>query len=255
MNLEEIKKNVSDFLNYLISQLQFSQEELAATMGIKQGRLSKYLNNKELPNAEFIINLARKANVTVDEIYSFNKDTSKKPQINVEGFINIVGNNNNVAGRDIFINSSIKKRFEFTPTEDHISSTQSSKLKTIVDDIVELEKKTRQKPKSHQAIWSAFNRHMGVTYYRETPRDQFNKAEAYLMKWKGRLQSQKKFINSETDDWRKKRFSAIYARAKSKLSWGKEDVQNYILGKYGVDSLKHLSNDDLEKVYKYFFGK
>lgn len=253
MNLEEIKTNVANFLIYLMEKLELTQEGLAAILGIKQGRLSKYINEKEMPNAEFIVNLSKVAGVSIDEIYSFNKKEINPQMINVEGFMNIIGNSNNVAGRDILINSSIKRRFEFTPGEDNISSDQASKLKKIVDQIVELEKKTRQKPKSHQAVWSAFNRHMKVTYYRECRKENYPQAEAYLMKWKGRLQSQKKFMNTETEEWRKVKFTGIYARAKSALGWGKEDVHNYIRGKYGVDSLKDLKNEDLESFYRYIF--
>jgi transcriptional regulator with XRE-family HTH domain len=251
LNEYSIKKGISSFLFGVMKELGLTQEGLADLLGINQGSLSKYLNEKEIPKIDFLVKLSNITNYKLEDILN-----SEGKEIKIQtGGITVSGNNNITANGSVNLYPKISIRKEYVSQPDDISSAQASRLKELVDQLVELEKKAKQKPKSHQAIWTALNRHMKVTYYREIKATEYFNAETYLMKWKGRLQGQRNYIKNEPDEWRKSRYTAIYARAKLQLNMSREDVHNYIRGEFSVESLKDLSNDDLDRLYKRFMAK
>lgn len=254
-NEYSIKKSIASFLFNLMKELELTQKELANLLGISQGRLSKYLNEKEIPKIDFLIKLSNITKIKLEDILN-NEGKEIKIQI---GGININGskdlNDNIITGGNINLFPKISVQKKYVSQPDDITPAQASHLKDLVDQIVELEKKIKQKPKSHQAVWRALNRYMKVTYYREIKKEDYFKAEAYLMKWKGRLMSQKSFIKNENNEWRMLRYKAIYTKAKKQLGMTREDLHNYIYAEFNVSSLKDLSDEDLDKLYKRFMKK
>lgn len=125
----------------------------------------------------------------------------------------INGDKNIQIGGDIHINSHIKRVTQYSPGPDDITGEQANDLKDKVNEIVDLEQKTKKKPKTYGAVWNALNRKMGVTYYREIKKDQFEQAMLYLSQWAGRLKRGLK--RTDEDDWRKETQRAIFAAARN----------------------------------------
>ncbi|EFA27725.1 putative DNA-binding protein, partial [Haemophilus influenzae HK1212] len=119
--------------------------------------------------------------------------------------------------------------------------------------IVKLEKAVKQKPKSFQAVWSSLNRHCGVTAYRLIALQDYEKAELYLRKWVGRLNSSKSAPKKVGNQWRKTKYSYIHTNVKQ---MGIEPLlRQHLQEKYSAGSLTDLSDDQLTKVYQFIAGK
>lgn len=165
----------------------------------------------------------------------------------------IHGNKNIQVGGDILINSHIKRVTQYTPGPHDITGEQANKLKDKVNEIVELEQKVKKKPKTYGAVWNALNRKMGVTYYREIKKDQFEKAMLYLGQWAGRLKTSLK--RTDEDEWRKEIQKAIFAAARNQLGWTKDALDAYIYERYGKESVRDLSKEELEQLKNIIFAK
>ena len=74
---------------------------------------------------------------------------------------------------------------KFIPGPEHISGEYAQRLKEIAHEIVEsLAVKGADIGKSYQRIWSDFNAHFGITYYRELPREKAEDGIKYLQQWR-----------------------------------------------------------------------
>lgn len=248
----ELKKRISVFLNKILEQFGITQKELASLLGIKQGRLSMYVQGKELPNLEIVIKIAELGGVSVDELIKTDIQP-KKEEIYFAGNGNIVPINGDVNidslhQGDIYNNTSVKKTYKYTYQNGDLTEEQAAILKEIVDEIVTLEKLLKQKPKTYAGVWGALKRKFKVGYYRKIPEDRFEEAKSYLKQWIGRLERQKKAPNSDPD-FRKKKYTAINTVTKKELGWSKEYLTNYIFAEFKVESLKDLSDSALTKLY------
>lgn len=163
---------------------------------------------------------------------------------------NITGNNNLQAAGDINVYNNppvIKRKTQYAPQPGDISGEQANQLKDLVNKAVEYEAQVKRKPKKHGAIWSALNKEMGVTYYREIKACQFEKAKQYVAHWGARLKRGLK--RADEEEYRKERQKAIFAAARNQLGWTKERLDAYILAKYGKDSIRYLAVNELEQLY------
>lgn len=259
---------ISEFLYRKLEELELTQAQLAKALSIPAGRLSKYLNMKETPRLEFVLELVTRLEFDIHTLLQHKENILMKNQSDSTGSITnndisisnsdnaVVGNNNVVNNGEMYVNTVIRPpKRAYVPSEKDLTAEQASKLKSLVDEIVELETKSRTRPKRHQAIWSALNRKMKVTYYREIPRDKYIIAEMYLMKWKGRLSNQKKYIKNENEEWRKSRYKAIYTRFKKELNMNEIDIKLYLEQKHGISSLKEMSDELLDKFYHQLFSR
>lgn len=141
----------------------------------------------------------------------------------------------------------IRTKAEVKPNETHISQEMARKIKDLVDEIVALEPKVRKNPRPYSGVWAALNKHCGVTTYKLIPLDHYTKAETYLRKWIGRLQSTKSAPKKMGSDYRNKKYAYI------KLNTEQLGIEGWLdellRVKYGVTSLKDLTDEELQKVY------
>lgn len=168
--------------------------------------------------------------------------------INVKGDGNIIGNNNTYVRTEKLTHNVTA---EVRPGEEHITEEQAAAIKRMVNQIVELEAVTKRNPKSHQAVYGALNNRFKVTRYRLHKREKWPEIESYLRQWIGRLSSTASAKRS-APDWRKSKYSYIKINVRQ---LGLEDKLNeLLLSRYGVASIKDLSDDDLEVVYRTVAG-
>lgn len=165
------------------------------------------------------------------------------------GNLKVVGDNNTVAGRDV-INTEkhvTVTKAEVNPGDEHISDEQASKLRELVNDVVEYENLTKKRPKTYGSVWSMLNNHCNVPKYRLIRKEDFEKAVTFLLKWKGGLSGKKSARKG--DRWREDRVKAIHTIMR------KYDLErkyrNYLSKKFDAESTLELTDEELEKTYRY----
>lgn len=250
---EAIKKRVGGVLQDLLDSGPFTQRDLAAKLGIKQATLWQYLNGEALPGLEVLIKIAELTGKSLDWLVRVETPLSskEKDQVHIQATNVALGSRSIAAGRDVYVNTKIHRTHKYEPKPGDITSEQASRLKELVNDIVELEKETRTHPKGYAGVWNALNRHCGVTYYREIKEAQFDDAEVYLSRWMGRLKKGLKRVDK--DRWRNDKYGAIFARTKQ-LGISKDEVDELLWSRYNKGSLKDLTQQELQKFYVYIFG-
>lgn len=139
------------------------------------------------------------------------------------------------------------------PGEIHISDQQKVVLQGLVKDVVDTELKLKQKPRSYQSVWSALNAHCKVSAYALIASADFEKAKKYLNEWMGRLHSMTTAPIKDGDAWRKRHYA--YIKINSKSPQDSEAVSQYMMKNFKLISLTELSNDQLDKLYRYVAGR
>lgn len=139
-----------------------------------------------------------------------------------------------------------------TPGKMHITEVQRGTLHQLVDKVVQAEAALRKAPKTHRAVWAALNRHCGVSSYQLIALGDFDKAEKFLRQWLGRLHASPTAHRKVGSDLRKQRYS--YIKVNSKSPEDSAALQRHLKAKYGVESISDLSNEDLERVYRFVAG-
>lgn len=218
-------------------------------LGVDASSLSGYLKSKESPRIEVVIKIAEIGGVTLDELIKTDKPPEKKEIFvsvgSVSGNGNIVGS---IAGGDIYLNTTVKKTYKYEYQKGDLLEAQAAKLTRLVNEIVELEKEVKRKPKNHAAVWNALKRKFNVAYYRKIKEEDFPAAEAYLMMWRGRLTRPLKRIDNA--EYRKMRYKSIFTMAQKNLGWAKNDIDNYIYELYNKDSIRDITDKELENLYQ-----
>ena len=130
----------------------------------------------------------------------------------------------------------------------HISDDQAALLSRLVREIVELEKRQKQKPKGFQAVWLGVNAHCRVTQYRLIPAESFEKAEKYLRQWIGRLNSMASAPVADNDAWRKRRYA--YIKINTKGDEGSAWLATYLTRTFGKTTLTDLDDPGLDRTYR-----
>lgn len=164
--------------------------------------------------------------------------------------IHINGDNVQFAGRDInhhHINPRIVTVVKPQHGIEHITEEQVAELHRLKDEIIRLETLIKKKPVTYQGVWSALNKSMKVGAMRMIPLEKFPKAEKYLREWIGRLNSMPSAPIKDGDAWRKRKYAYIKINSKNDA----KAVDAYMSKNFDVTSLTELSNDDLDKVYRY----
>lgn len=71
----------------------------------------------------------------------------------------------------------------------NISLAQRANLKSLVEEVVELElKHNPNQTKTARSVWASLNRHCGVTTYTLIRAQDYEKAERFLTLWRGKLE-------------------------------------------------------------------
>ena len=223
------------------------QKDLAQLIGIKPGRLSAYIQGKEMPRVEVIIKLAEIGGLSVDDLLKSDKPPEKK-----EIVVSVGDNANNVAGvvyGTVYQNTTVRPIYQYTYQPGDLTEEQAAKLQQMVEEIVQMENTVKRAPKSYAAVWNAIKKKFKVGYYRKIRTEDFDKVQIYLKSWKGRLLRSKTVRKKDNNLYRKERYKSIFSIAIKELNWRKADVDNYIYAEYGKTSAKDLTDEQLDQLY------
>lgn len=174
-----------------------------------------------------------------------------QPEPAPAGSVNVSGNNHIVASGSAQV-TVIKTekvvhrtRPVTNPGVEHITEEQAFRIKTLVDEVVRLEKLICRPPAGYAAVWPALNRHCGATSYKLIRADRFEKAIKYLQEWTGRLRSSGS-AQKKDPEWRKSLFRAIHARSRGQEA----RLDTLLTQKYSTSSMGELTDDALDALYR-----
>jgi len=168
-------------------------------------------------------------------------------EITVSGDHNIVGNGNSMVVTERYV---VKQKAEPKPGEKHITEQQVRRLHDLKDEIIRLEQIAKRNPATHQRVWAAFNKAMGIGSMRMLPIDKFSKGEAYLLAWIGRLNNTASVESKDYEESKKRKLT--YIRVNMRKLPIEEKVKNYMRTNFGVESTKNLPDlEAIKKVYSY----
>ena len=137
------------------------------------------------------------------------------------------------------------------PGPEHINDKKKAELKSLVTEVVRLEGLLKREPKGFAAVWNALDKKCHVSSYHLILNTDFAKAEKYLREWIGRLSSAKS-AHTKDPGWRNRKFSYIFTNVKQIAA--DAALRSHLLARYGDESLKGLSDTDLEAVYHLVAG-
>lgn len=60
-----------DNLRNILKEQNMSRRELAQVLGISEATVSRYINKKQMPTMEVIVNMAYELSISVDELIDF----------------------------------------------------------------------------------------------------------------------------------------------------------------------------------------
>lgn len=259
--MDERRPNLALRLVEERARLGYSQADFARKMAISREGLRLYETGQRGMAAEF---LAEAASLGLDVQYVLtghrSSNTPRSEAFQSTPNVAITTSGGNAVGvvqagatiHQITSTRHVTKTVaQVTPGVEHISEQQATTLTGLVNDVVEIEAKLREKPKTHRAVWAALNAHCGVTRYRLIRLEDFEKARAYLHQWAGRLHSMPSAQVKTGDEWRKRHYAYIKINTKGDPT----AVDAYAKKNFGTASLSELSNDQLERVYRYVAGK
>ncbi|WP_416053092.1 ORF6C domain-containing protein [Cupriavidus basilensis] len=126
-----------------------------------------------------------------------------------------------------------------------VDASQKARLLELRDQIAGVSRAIEGQTVSPATIMRKLNAHMNVNSYAEIPSDKFDRAESYLVRWRGRLDGMPGANHSQ--GWRDRRVRAIHARCKE-LGCDQWRI-NYMRKAWGKESLIDLPDDQLEKMY------
>jgi len=238
--------------------LGFSQRDFAEKLSVSNETVRRYEMGQREMGAEFIANAAT---LGVDVQYVLTGVASRnraeveaaiQPVVSINRSTNVIGIVNGGTVNQIKTDKHVTTvKAEVKPGDEHITQEQAATLTALVNEIVELESKLKQKPKTHRSVWGSLNAHMSVTRYLLIPAMGYDKAEKYLRQWIGRLNSMSSAPIKDGDAWRKRKYAYIKINSKNDPAI----VERYIAKNFSASSLSDLSNDELEKVYRYVAAK
>lgn len=246
------------------ARLRYSQADFASKTGLSREGLRLYESGQRGMSAEFLaqaIALGLDVQYVLSGVYSKNMDeveTTVSPGLTpsrhsisqaISGG-NTIGIVQGGTVHQVSTQNHVTKTIaEVKPGEQHITDEQAAKLLELVNEVARLEETLKQKPKGHRAIWGALNAHCEVPKYRLIKLDEFPRAKRYLDQWIGRLNSMATAPVKDEDAWRKRRYAYIKINSHDEVSAAA--VQKYIATKFKAASLTELSDEDLEKTYRY----
>ncbi|KAF0205503.1 MAG: putative DNA-binding [Gallionellaceae bacterium] len=245
------------------AKIGFSQADFARKLDISREGLRLYETGQREIGAEF---LARAVTLGVDVQYilcgmrstnlaKVEQAVGAAPLQVINGGVSGVGIAHSGANISV-VNTQrhvTRTTVKTVPGETHISDEQKVALQGLVKDVVDAEQKLKQKPKSYQAVWGALNAHCKVSQYALIASADFEKAQKYLNQWMGRLHSMATAPVKDGDTWRKRHYA--YIKINSKSPEDAAVVSQYMIKNFKATSLTELSNDQLDKVYRYVAGR
>ncbi|SHK71597.1 hypothetical protein [Epilithonimonas mollis] len=139
----------------------------------------------------------------------------------------------------------------------HITVNQAYEIKQKITDIASMVATNQSdKASAFKREYIAFGKQFKIPKYNLLPAEQFDDAILWLNK-RTAYHGKKNLRQGNTDEWRKKQYTAIYARIKS-LNMTKEDLlifaEQKLALKSNLESIKDLSDTRLQKLYKYIIA-
>lgn len=142
--------------------------------------------------------------------------------------------------------SKPKVKVVIQPGPGCIDEEQKNRLKALVAEVVRLEGLVRRTPRSFSSVWVGVNAKAKATSYHLITQANYPRAEKFLREWIGRLSSAKS-AHLKDGNWRNRKFSYIFANVKQLDA--DAILRAQLLARYGSESMKDLSDDELEAVY------
>lgn len=232
------------------ARIGYSQADFARALGVSRETVRRYEIAATTISAEF---LAEAVSLGMDVQYILvgvrSQNMERAEQAATQDAPKYQAQTISVSENGDVINTHTYKKItkaEVKPGDEHISEWQASRLKKLVDEVVETEERVKNKPASHRSVWSALNHHCGVTTYRLIPEEKFVTAEKYLRQRIGRLNASTRAVKSDGAAWRQKKYAYIKINTKGDEEWLNAHLKRH----YQVESLTELDNNQLEKLYR-----
>ena len=137
------------------------------------------------------------------------------------------------------------------PGPECIDEEQKNRLKALVAEVVRLEGLVRRTPRSFSSVWIGVNAKAKASSYHLITQANYPKAEKFLREWIGRLSSAKS-APAKDANWRNRKFSYIFTNVKQLAA--EQVLRARLLKRFGSESMKDLSDADLESVYQWVAG-
>jgi len=170
---------------------------------------------------------------------------------------NITGDNNLQIGVNnvkIVHTKQVRNINDITPDKNiHITDSQALQIRLKITNIAEMVATNKGNIGSMiKKEYNAFYNEFGCTSYKLLPLEQFDKAILWLNK-RTAYHGKKNLRHGNTEEWRIKQYTAIYARTKG-LNMSKEDLlifaEQKLALKASLPSIKDLSDTRLQKLYR-----
>ena len=137
------------------------------------------------------------------------------------------------------------------PGPEHIDQKKAAALKSLVIEVVRLEKLVKKSPKGYATVWNALTARCKTTSYLLILDVDYPKAEKFLREWIGRLSSAKS-APAKDANWRNRKFSYIFTNVKQLDA--EQALRVRLLERFGRESMKELPDADLDVVYQWVAG-
>lgn len=140
----------------------------------------------------------------------------------------------------------------------HITDAQALQIRDKITEIVDMvasngTSKTVVFPKEYKAFYKQF----GITSYKLLPVEQYDNALVWLQKRIVYL-GKKTLRHGDTDEWRKKQYTAINTRSRQ-LGMDRTEMLIFAVTKLelkqALESIKDLSDTRLQKLYNFIMAK
>ncbi len=144
-----------------------------------------------------------------------------------------------------------KVKVVIQPGPDCIDDEQKNRLKALVAEVARLEGLVRRTPRSFSSVWVGVNAKAKATSYHLITQANYPRAEKFLREWIGRLSSAKS-APARDGNWRNRKYSYIFTNVKQLAA--EQVLRTRLLQRFGSESMKDLSDADLESVYQWVAG-
>lgn len=190
------------------------------------------------------------------ELFKKNANNSCGNETKVE----IKGNSNQIAGRDInnYVNEKPSRpSVKFSPDPSfHIQPPIVGKIQRLIYKLADIEATAGNGEIGNlrRSWWSRLNNHFGVGTYREIPASKGGQAVSWLQQHVAI--NRPKLRRPAKISWRNEHYKAIWARSRE-IGLAKADVYDLAEKKFGakIISLKQLSDANLKKLYSSIMAK
>ncbi len=173
---------------------------------------------------------------------------------------NITGNNNiQVAQGNVIQTKNVKVVTEVLHDKsEHITDSQAFEIKEKITEIVTMVATNKgDMSKLFAKEYGTFKRQFKVTKYSLLPKNKFDEAIQWLNK-RIAYYGKKNLRHGDNEQWRKKQYTAIYARLKQ-LQMSRDDLllfaEQKLELKTPLSSIKDLSDTRLQKLYNKIVSK